>query len=312
MIKKLLICLCVALFGLFFSETNLHAITSYWKFSRELLSPSSQLGEKYGRLTLPMEVLGRSQPSLADLRILDATGNEVPYVRLRSVLQTEKPLNTRLFNIGILPDGTRLVTVDTGTDRMMHSRVNIELQGIDFVATVKVEGSDDQKSWAQLTTGVILDRPYRHTKVNYSQVNYRYLRLTISHKSGNTGEVDDVEVFPAEINTAPQSAFSKEAITFTAKPTLSKNNDAMIWEMQTPYPINVAALTFDISSDYFERRVEIKVSDDGKQWFTTGRGFIFRYPDGGKSLQVQMPVEKSRYWQVWLYHDIDKPLAVSK
>lgn len=285
----------------------------YWKFLRELIPPAQvNTNGQYAKLILPMEVLGRSQPGLADLRILDAEGKEVPFVNFKSILQDKQALKTKFFNIGRFPDGTRVVTVDTGPEKIMHSSADLKLNGYEFIATVKVEGSDDQKTWVQLTIGAILDKPYRYTTVNYPQVNYRYLRLTLAHKVGNTGEVEGVTIYPAETVMTKRPLFSKETIAFTEKPTLSKNKDAMVWKMATPYPVNVAAITFDIASDYFERRVEVKVSDDGKQWFTAGAGFIFRYPDGVETQQMQLLVEKARYWQVWLYHADDKPLVVRK
>lgn len=316
MAKKVSTCIFTFLliFGLLQATAN--ATEGYWKFRRELVPPSPvNPNEKYAKLVIPMEVLGRSQQTLSDLRIVNAEGKEIPYIRLESLVQRKQPYPAQIFNAGQLELGKRMVSVvsvDTGVGIRMHNGVNIELSGQDFIATVKVEGSDDQKTWVQLTTGAILDMPYRYTSVNYHQVNYRYLRLFLENKKGNVGEIRAVSISPVDIVEIERPLFSKEAIEFTAKPTLSKNRDAMIWETSTPYPVNVAAITFDIASDYFERRVEVKVSDDGKQWFTTGGGYIFRYPDGGMTLQLQLPVEKGRYWQVWLYHDNDKPLAVSK
>lgn len=285
-----------------------------WEY-RRALSPAIQPAHpntKYGKVVLPAEVLGRTREGLPDLRIIDDRNREVPFVLQSKMAVKPAEWQGELLNQGSVSKNIKTVIVDTGGRGLVHNRAELNLSGRDFIATTKVEGSDDKVNWLQLADGVVIDKPYRYTTLDYGRVTFRYLRLTFNIKEGDIGDIEAVKLFKTE-SESNLNTFSQEAFIINSQPKKSQDGTAAVWNYKSKFSLSAAAISFSPEKrDYFERKVEIKVSDDGKHWVSVAEGFIFRYPDGSQSLLVHVPDVKGLYWQVLLYHYDDKPLKIKQ
>ena len=123
---------------------------------------------------------------MADLRLYDAGGREVPYaVRVRREVDDAQPVAGRMFNqaaVGIASE----VSVDLGESPGEHNEVEIETAGTNFRRTATLEGSDNGADWKVLKTGEVIfsftsiNHTARSGRISYPTSRYRFLRVRVS------------------------------------------------------------------------------------------------------------------------------------
>src|SRR6185436_18369058 len=77
--------------------TFAQGVTPSWAYFTEV-TPTPNAPGIYD-LSIPLDVLDKSRPDLADLRLLDAQGKEVPYgLRIRNEIDDRQEVGGTLFN----------------------------------------------------------------------------------------------------------------------------------------------------------------------------------------------------------------------
>ena len=155
-----------------------------WPYFAELNTPGSMPGTY--DLLVPLQVLDKARADLADLRLFDARGREIPYaLRIREDIDRQREIPVRLFNQASLGPVTSEVSMDLGEDAGEHNEVEIETFGTNFRRRVNVEGSDSGSDWRTLQTGAVIFRftsekgSVASNRVSYPISRYRYLRARI-------------------------------------------------------------------------------------------------------------------------------------
>jgi hypothetical protein len=133
-----------------------------------------------------------SRVGLADLRVLDAAGAQVPW--------RPEPRAAEAFrrSLPVLDRGRRgalaVATVDVGPGRHVVDRITLEIPDGRFVGSVTALGSDDRRTWTRLGTTQIYSvggaSPARSTTALLAPSDYRYLELRATHVS----QIDRVTV----------------------------------------------------------------------------------------------------------------------
>lgn len=118
-----------------------------WRQTQTLNVPAPGLV----RVNLPAPTLNAAHPGLEDLRIVDAAGNQVPYLIERPVPNPESMLRPKEFRSTIEAGATRL-TLETGTTTPIAG-VSLETPASQFVKAVQVEGSHNGANWKKLAAG---------------------------------------------------------------------------------------------------------------------------------------------------------------
>jgi hypothetical protein len=173
---------------------------------------------------LTSEVHDLARADLADLRVVDETGDEVGYVLRRAEgRQRRERLDVRLYNRTFVPARQSSVTADFG-EKVLKNRIEIETGGTDFRREVLVEGSDDGTSWRAVRKGAFLFRVargpagagYDKTAVSLPDNDHRYLRVTVYHGPDDVGvEIGQVRAWRlvAELpETAPVPVCGSEVV----------------------------------------------------------------------------------------------------
>ncbi len=169
--------------AMFVASAFAQAAMSPWAFF-VAVTPGSA-GPGMYRLVVPLEVMDKSREDLADLRLYDASGREIPYgLRIRKELDEKREISARLFNQAIVGTASE-VSVDLGENPGEHNEVEIETEGRNFRRRVDLEGSDSGKEWKTLKTGDVVfnfesqNRAVESNRVSYPTSRYRYLRVRI-------------------------------------------------------------------------------------------------------------------------------------
>lgn len=127
---------------------------------------------------------------LADLRLYDAAGREVPFALRhrapRSEFQARVP---KEFNRVTHPDGAVEVSLDLGADPGEHNRVEVTAGGANYRRAARLEGGDDGKTWRTVANGTLLyfaddGRTFDRRALTYPPSRFRYLRLTVRPDPG--------------------------------------------------------------------------------------------------------------------------------
>ena len=166
-----------------------------WRYRRAVRVQGS--GELVA-LTLPPELQGRAQPGLADLRLVNADGQELAYVVDRietreSASSWSGQLVDERREVSGPPEDERGVTtfvVDFGEPRSFDTIV-LQVPAQDFAKRVRVETSADREAWtlvdadAGIFDGSWGGRVHHTTLAPKAPVSARFLRLALGDGRGS-------------------------------------------------------------------------------------------------------------------------------
>lgn len=171
------------------SADTVHRTMQRWEHFQQLgdLPPEDGSAPAWLGLLLPAEVFSGARQDLADLRLVDAAGQEIPFVVrvLRSETQ-ERALEAERFNDGVVDQSTRELSLDLGETPPEHNQVDVLMTGDEFRRAARLEGSDDGRQWSRLAerplARISSDRSTTkldNRRLTYPPSRFRYLRLRI-------------------------------------------------------------------------------------------------------------------------------------
>ncbi|MFM7073284.1 MAG: hypothetical protein ACKO38_15970 [Planctomycetota bacterium] len=173
------------------SPDLVHAKMRRWEFFQVVqpeADPEPNGGGGYLATRLPQEVFAAARLDLADLRLVDARGEEVPYqLRVMRADASEATLEARRFNESLVDGKVFEVALDLGDSPREHNELEIATEGASFRRLVELEGGDDGKTWRFVTRRHLVrypndrvnSQPLDNRRVPYPASRFRYLRLRI-------------------------------------------------------------------------------------------------------------------------------------
>lgn len=263
----------------------------------------------------PPGIAAAAQRDWSDVRVIDDTGREQPFVvRVRVGTSSIQWRTARVFDPGYVPGQYSQATIDLGAAAGVHNRLRIVLAPIadDFMTWMDVSVSDDAKSWAIVRERVPIFQ-LSHAGVGSSlETSYpdslkRYVRVRIldgSRRYDVAGAAVAQEVSSArELVDAP--------ITFAPSSTAS-DRTVLVSSPASP-GLAIGELRFESSDAAFDRAVAIEASDDNRVWSYVAGGSISRRMNqtaGPMVVRVSSaPTESAAYWRVTIYNGSDRALS---
>lgn len=315
MSRRLLVSLlsCFASLAVAAFAADLPSAWRAWRYSRQIQTGAAAV-PVYCSTHLAVQVFPRAQASLADLRIIDESGAEVPYSLIaESGGSKSESRRAELRENSYVSGQYTQVLVDLGKESAFHNAVKIDTPESDFMNWVEVAASDDARVWRIVKARAPISRFQRdnlqgNQTVRYSQNNARYLRLRIL-EAAHQFPVTGAEVYfnseavepvrePVPVNLALDSSAPRSSTRWTADFDSAQ------------YPLSEIAFTTP-QAEFF-RAVRVQTSDDAREWSFCGAGEIYRYKVGDKleeSLRVPLyGTRDSRYWRVEVLNQDDAPL----
>ena len=268
------------------------------------------------------EILSHSESGTPDLRILDESGAELPYV-VRTSIGVEKrdswPVTVR--ENSFVPGQYTQVVLDLGVYPRFHNAVRVETTETDFITWVEVAASDDARIWRIVKPRAPISRFRKeglegNQTIHYSENNARYLRLQIKEGTAQF-PITGAAVLPSSISQ--KDIIPAQWITLQASraPDQSSPAGQTEWTLDLGsglFPLN--AVDFVADQPEFYRAVRISTSLDGKEWNFSGGGEIYRYMEENRREEsLRVPVSNfsgSRYWRIQVLNGNDVPLANAK
>jgi len=287
-----------------------------WHYSRPIIVPSG-VEQQLVRATLPLEVVGRSQPSLDDLRLIDGLGAEVPYVLDARV--GSRTLNwraTKLSETGFVAGRYTQAVVDCGESKQLHNSIEIAIVESDFFTWVEVAASDDREVWRVVRERAPLFR-FENEKlegsrtISYPDTRARWLRLRLP---------GDEKLTVRTVKVAEEVIEKAELAPVPARPSLDRESPEgeSVWEFAlADAHVPVSVIRCETERVEFHRPVRVSASHDGEIWNAVCQGEIYRYAGlvaesvGDRErqrLEVRFDEARGRYWRLAVVDRNDSPI----
>ncbi|HKZ81537.1 MAG TPA: DUF3999 family protein [Pyrinomonadaceae bacterium] len=254
------------------------ASISAWPFFAEVNLPSGASGTY--DLVVPLQVMDKSREDLADLRLQDHAGRELPYaLRIRKEVDEQREIAARVFNQVMVSSKTSEVSLDLDENAGDHNQVEIQTAGTNFRRRVDVEGSDSGKEWKTLKSGDLIFRfegqhkVVESSRVSYSTSRYRYLRVRVFADELTDKEappITGVKVMMADRETGELTTWSVAVPSYQL--LRNQGAPASAWTIDLGARVPCDRLIFEVHDDAFSRTFQIEVLDDPQniRWVTAG------------------------------------------
>ncbi len=261
------------------------AATSSWAFFVEL-TPSLEKPGMY-QVTVPLQVMDQSRQDLADLRLYDGNGAEIPYaLRIQRDVDVRKEIGGSLFNKAIIGSTASEVSVDLGEEPGEHNEVEVQTSGMNFRRRVSVEGSDSGTDWKMLQANALVfyiqsqGETVQSDRVSYPTSRYRFLRVRVF--------VDELtDKAPPVITSVNALRVVREKSELTTwhvnmpgyQLLRNQGAPASAWNIDLGARVPCDRLILDIDNPSFSRPYEIEAGDDPQNLRLVASGELTRRAD---------------------------------
>ena len=242
-----------------------------------------------------------TQRELADLRILDSAGEQVPWRPRPLQGSTRPPLPVLLLNSGT-QDGAAVALLDLGPNAGVHDQVVLDTPDRDFVGKVAVSGSDRRRgTYTRLSTTVIYDisgaPPARSTTVVYPPSDFRYLSL----RATNVSEIAGASVIAGG---DPRPELIERPVRSTEVRSEARLTIVTVDLGFRNMPVDEIRVLS--STKLYDRPVQIEASNTGERYVLYAQGRVFRLSE---SVEATIPLEgRHRYLRLTIENGDDAPL----
>lgn len=288
------------------------------------------------RIPLPLELLTRSESNLADLRLFDADGREIPFVVRFSRLQpktTEAPLTITSYEQS--RDGVQLtVTVPEAMGAV--SGIEFTIPERDFRKQVTVIAND--------IAGPVIGRDtiydfsshvdLRRTRVEFPATDARALVLRITDYETAPEARDTVQVTATGLEIIFSRSWAKrlriDAVIgrsvqaepggpridrWPLRPVPTAQNASRQTVIDVPVRLPAGRILFDVATPVFYRTVTVASSSDGRggSWQPFASGTICAFPLGGRPerrLHLDLPGTGITRYRIAIENGDSPPLEI--
>jgi len=300
--------------ALLVAAQDLPAPWNQWRYWRPLELDPNQTGE-LARVAVPVGVYARARPRLADLRLVDDAGQEVPYVvYARQRVERRQWRATKLEDLGYVEGQHTQAVADLGENPEPHNTLLVDSTENNFFAFVDVEASDDRRTWRVVREAAPIyrfrpDQLEGNQVVTYPDSRARYLQLRISWQENRQFQLVGCRVAQHVVEEAERVTWPA---TLAPDAAAAPKQTAWVADLGGP-EVPVAEVRFQTSSAEFHRPVQLSASTDGQNWFLVGSGEIYRLPSPPgaaplENLRVEFSETETRYLRVAVFNRNDPPL----
>jgi hypothetical protein len=260
---------------------------STWQFFAELNHAGASPG--IYTVTVPLQVLDKSQADLADIRLIDSSQHEVPYaLRIRRDIDQLREVTATAFNQSSKGTTTE-ISLDLGENPVVHNEVKVDTSGSNFRRRVEVEGSDNGKDWKLLKTGDLVFRfQSQNSTVESDRVSYPVSRYRFLHVRVFADDLTD-KIAPSitQLQVSMSAREKGELTSWTASisgPQLFRNQGAPAssWTIDLGYAVPCSHLMLNIDQPSFSRPFQLDAIDDPQNPRLLASGELIRRLDEPK------------------------------
>ena len=269
-------------------STVFAASFSEWQFKQEFEAPGTGLI----KISLSPEILGTARANFSDVRLLDSSGLETPYL-IDHPLKTGRAVKrVKSFKMELIRN-TTMMTLETGLEEPIGS-IHLETPSTSFVKAASVFGSQDGIEWQTLVSGSpIFQMAGGATKlqIDLPAGKWIFLRIVLDDRDSQT-----IPFTGAQVEAAQTKALSTESV-YTA--IIDRNENAGETRVEISLPaanLRLASLEIETPDLLFRRKVTLstrQVEENVIQEKSFASETIYRVAVAGQapSEQVSIPLD---------------------
>ena len=273
---------------------------SLWPYYVEV-TPGGKTAGLYD-VIVPLPVLDKARPDLADVRLFDSTNREIPYaIRIRRDVDEKREIPARLFNYVSVGSSTSEASVDLGDNPGDHNEIEIETNGSNFRRQVVVEGSDSVREWRMLNNnGVLFSFTSQNSvaelqRINYPTSRYRYLRVKVTRDELTDEEIPSITGVKVMMSVRDKGQLSSWNV-FVPSYQLQRNQGAhaSVWALDLGGRVPCDRLNLEIEESSFSRPFQVENIDDPENARVIATGDLTRHSgEEQKPLTIYFNQEES-------------------
>lgn len=248
-----------ALLALFVAVSGVAAVTpTEWQFRQPLEIPSAGLM----KVALPAATFDAAQPSLADLRVVDAAGQELAYLLDRDLaprgLAAARRLSPKSFDTPSV-DGLTQLVIETGTADLLDA-IELETPSPFFLKAAHVEISADGTEWQSLGAAVPVFRQFgaEQLRLELGRQKAAWVRVTLDNLRTRPVTFAGAKLLPAPTRAAPPPLLPLGA-QITRRDEFS--GETLLTITLDGRRVPLAMLEFNASDPLFMRRVTVGIRE---------------------------------------------------
>jgi hypothetical protein len=310
--------------------------TNKWQYTAEVTVEDTP-GE-YCTLVLTPEIYNVARTDLADIRLIDRDGNQIPYIMARDEDRTETvKYNPAILNRSTDVNGNALATLDFGGQTVKNS-IEVETAGDNFRRAVKVEGSNDNVQFFTIVERAYIFAVSDKTRHRFSGIDlpsndYRYIRITVSPMTAEETKpaINEIRAFKIEKKPAQKQVVEMIQTEHTEDANYHTSNYVYDQKFRRLPVVEIELNTDDASfyrcvtiqgRDAVTQKVKINSEDNRLRfkevevpWNTITTDAIYRYTDaaGKKYERLILPTKWGgtyRYIRVIVNNYDDQPITI--
>jgi hypothetical protein len=272
-----------------------------WKYQAQVTIEEGS--GQYCRLALTPDIYDAARDDLADIRLLDAKGQQVPYVLAKPADITDRlKYSPALINRSTNEDGAAMVTLDFGR-QIVKNQIEVETVGNNFRRPVKVEGSNDNVQFFTVVDTAFVfavDDRTRFETVDLPSNDYRYLRITVEPMATEEKSpvINAVRAFKYESKLTQRQPVKMVQV----EDSENEKNKSSISVYDLAYRhLPISEIELDVADNAFYRYVTIQGRDEATRKVKID-SLVLRVPSGRRIY---------RYLKIVISNYDDKPLAIN-
>ena len=286
-------------------------LPSEWQRHQQFSVPEAGLI----KLSLPIETLDSARPGLADLRLYDNAGHEVPYLLERPEAASKGMLQAKAFDVSLQANAT-VIILETGVTQPLDG-VTFDTPASSFVKAVQVEGSKDKRSWQMLAEGLPIFRQANgvtQLRLAVPPGAWQFLRLTIDDRRS-----PPVPFTGARVHTSRSEPTPSEPLPVAISERYENPGETRLTLNLGAANLNVSRIEIEASEPLFTRRVRLavpEISEETIQERPLAEGVFYRVAIEGQpvSANLSMALEaevRSRELLLLIQNHDSPPLSIA-
>jgi len=273
------------------------------------------------KVAVPAATFDAAQPDLSDLRVLDASGQEVACLLDRDlgfrgpVFEQAKTLRPKSFRVAPAEEATQLF-IETGTDAKLDM-LELETTAPFFLKAAHVDVSADGAEWQSLGPAVPVFRQFgaEQLRLALGQRVAPFVRVTLDDYHTRPIPFSGAKILPTPTRAAPP-ALAPLGAEITRRDEFA--GETVLTVTLAGRHVPLAALTFNARDQLFMRRVTVAIREVRgavSSERTIGAGTIYRVALDGAPTQSELTLlldfsPPTRELLVHIHNGDSPPLAL--
>jgi len=296
--------------------------------------------ESLYQIHLPGTILQKAGADLQDIRVLDSSQKETPFIVIGNVPPHETIETYPLEIVGYDHDASSAsVIMKLPQKHRSVSVLDLDIADRDFKKRIVLDGSSDGKVWQTITEGSVYDFTsqvdVRKTRLEFADTDARFLRIklidlrtqqttqpSIKLKyegldfSVNNIQNKNLRIRAARASTgtpAEKKPVYDQTVFTSLAPSLDKDGNTVI---VLPAALPLDLLTLDVANPYYHRIVNLYTSSTGKDdsYRLLTSQTIYRFPLSSERHEERNSIEqhapKQAYYKIVIMNRNNPPLEL--